>query len=58
MKEVETEEAYEYFVREFIYGVSDRKEYMEKVKARKGSDYFENLRIKNPIWSEPIMTGY
>ena len=56
--EVATEEAYEYFVKEFIYGVSGRKEYLEKWKAAKGSDYFENLRIKNPIWSEPIKTGY
>lgn len=58
LKEIATEDDYESFTKEFVYGVTDRKEYMEKMTARKGSAYFENLRIKGALWSEPIKTGY
>jgi glutaconate CoA-transferase subunit A len=55
---VGTAEAYEAFVQNFIYGVSGRREYLEKVKAQRGEEYFEKLRIQNPVWSEPIKSGY
>ena len=51
------EEGYESYLKDFVYGVSDWNEYMEKMKANRGADFFDKLRIKNPIMSEPIITG-
>lgn len=51
------EEGYEEYVKNLVYGVDDWNEYMEKVKTVKGADYFDKLRLKNPIMSEPIITG-
>ncbi|MBI4296827.1 MAG: CoA transferase subunit A [Chloroflexi bacterium] len=56
--EFSTEEKYERYMKEFIYGVRDRREFIEKVKAAKGQDYFERLRIQQPVWAEPISYGY
>ena len=44
-------------MREFVHGVKDRREFIEKMKRVKGEDYFDKLRIRKSVWSEPIDTG-
>jgi glutaconate CoA-transferase, subunit A len=51
------EESFEAYMREFIYGVKDRREFIEKVKRAKGDDHFEKLRVKDVVSSEPIVMG-
>lgn len=58
MMEMRGKESYEAYMQDFVHSVSNWDEYMEKMKQRKGADYFENLKIKNPLYSEPIVTGY
>jgi glutaconate CoA-transferase subunit A len=59
MMENRTLEAYEAYLREFVHGTASWEEYLEKRKKAKGDEsYFEKLRIKNPLYSEPIVTGY
>ena len=41
----------------FVYGVSDRKEMIEKIKAQKGNDYFDRLKLKSVVTSEPVSMG-
>jgi len=52
------DESYEAFLNNFVYGVKDWNGYMEKVKESRGEDYFENLRIINPVISEPVIHGF
>ncbi len=58
MMETGSEENYEAYMRDCVYGVSDWNEYLKVWRKKKGDEYFENLKIKNPILSEPIVTGY
>jgi hypothetical protein len=51
-------EKYEAYLKEFVHGVEDWNAYLVKRKAAKGDDYFEKLKIKNPVESDPIITGY
>jgi hypothetical protein len=51
-------EKYEDYLHEFVHGVTDWNAYLKKRKAVKGDDYFEKLKIKNPVASDPIITGY
>jgi hypothetical protein len=37
--------------------VNDWNEYMENLKAINGEDFLDKLRIKEPLLSEPIITG-
>lgn len=50
-------EAFENYMKEFVYGVEDRRELIRKIKATKGDDYFEKLKLKNLLFSEPIRMG-
>ena len=50
-------EAYESYMSEFVYGVADRGDLIRKIKALKGDDYFDRLRLKEKVFSEPIGTG-
>lgn len=50
-------EVFEKYMKEFVYGVENRREFIEKMKAIKGDDYFERLKLRNTSLSEPIMTG-
>lgn len=50
-------EAFENYIREFVYGVESRGELIEKIRRLKGDDYFEKLKLKNAVFSEPIKTG-
>jgi len=50
-------ETFENYMKEFVYGVEDRRELIRKIKATKGDDYFEKLKLKNLLFSEPIRMG-
>jgi glutaconate CoA-transferase subunit A len=51
-------EKFEAYLEDFVHGVADWNEYLEKRKALKGDAYFEKLKIRDPISSDPIVTGY
>ena len=53
-----TREAYEKSLADSVYGVADWNEYLENLKKLNGEDYFERLRPKNLVWSDPIPSGY
>jgi glutaconate CoA-transferase, subunit A len=57
MRSMAGPEGYESFVKKYIYGVKDFNQYLSLLASEKGKDYFENLRIKNPLYSEPIVSG-
>jgi len=50
-------EDFENYMKELVYGVENRRELIEKIKAKKGDDYFERLKLKNLVFSEPIGMG-
>ena len=52
------QEAYEEYLRDAVYGVTDWNGYLEKLKIKEGPDYFEKMRIKNLKFSDPIASGY
>jgi glutaconate CoA-transferase subunit A len=52
------QQAYEEFLNDAVYGVKDWNEYLEKLKAKEGPNYFDKLKIKNLRVSEPIASGY
>lgn len=58
LTEVRPPEGFEAYLREYVHGVSSWEEYLEKRKTAKGEDYFASMRIKEPLWSTPIATGY
>ncbi len=53
------QEAYEQYLKDAIYGVKDWNEYLDKIKAKEGPDYFEKLKtIKNLKFSDPVPSGH
>jgi len=52
-----TAEAFETYMREFVYGVENRSELIRKIRAQKGEEFFERLRPKNLVYSEPVRMG-
>ena len=58
MMEGRGKEGYEAYLENSVYNVSNWDEYIKSRREIKGDEYFENLKIKNPINSEPITTGY
>ncbi len=52
------EKSYEAYMRDFVYGVRDWNEYLDKIKKIQGEDYFDSLLIKHPVLSEPVVFGY
>jgi glutaconate CoA-transferase subunit A len=58
MMELSNKEGYENFVNRYIYGVKDWNEYMALRRKDKGEEYFKNLEIKDPVYSEPVVHGY
>lgn len=50
-------ETFEEYMKEYVYGVESRAELMRKLKALKGEGFFEGLRPKNMVFSEPIRMG-
>ncbi len=53
-----TKESSDAFMQDFVFGVADREGYLAKLKEVRGENHLETLRIKNPLYSEPIVTGY
>ena len=51
------EEGLERYMKEFVYGVKNRKEFLEKVNQVKGQDYLKRLMVDPLVSSEPIHTG-
>lgn len=51
------EEGWENYVNTDIYGVKDWNEYLENLKNLNGEDFLDKLSIKEPLFSEPIVTG-
>jgi len=58
MMEGRGQEGYETYMEKSVYNVSNWDEYLQVRRGTKGDEYFENLKIKKPINSEPITTGY
>jgi glutaconate CoA-transferase subunit A len=58
MMELGNEEGYENYMNKFVYGVKDWDEFLKLRREFKGDKYFEDLEIKEPIFSEPIVHGY
>ena len=54
---MQDQEAWENYVKEAIYGVKDWNEYLENLKKINGADFLDRIKIKNPKFSEPIITG-
>jgi glutaconate CoA-transferase subunit A len=54
--ELATQEGYENYLNQLVYGVRDWNEYLEVRKALKPAGYFEKYRVK-AVASEPIFTG-
>lgn len=50
-------ESFENYMKEFVYGVKSRAEMIEKIRIKEGDEYFERLRPKNMVFSEPVMMG-
>ncbi len=57
MRGLGTREGYEAYLRDLIYGVQDFNEHLQAVRSLKGDDYFDTLKIKNPLYSEPVISG-
>lgn len=58
MFDLQGEKGYETYMKELVYGVSNWDKYLKKRLEIKGEEYFKNLEIKNPVKSEPIISGY
>ena len=56
--ETRDKEGLERYLETFIHCVKNWAEYLDRRLALKGSDHFKNLRIKNPVTSDPVVTGY
>jgi len=54
--EIGSQQGYENYLNNLVYGVSDWNEYLKKRAEMKGNAYFEKLKIK-PVASDPIFTG-
>jgi glutaconate CoA-transferase, subunit A len=57
MRNMMGKEGYEAFLRNYIYGVKDFNEYLNLISQAKGPGYFDKLKIKNPLYSEPVISG-
>jgi glutaconate CoA-transferase subunit A len=51
------EEGWENYVNTEIYGVKDWDEYLENQKKIHGEDLFEKIKINDPMYSEPVVSG-
>jgi glutaconate CoA-transferase subunit A len=51
------EEGWEQYVNENFYGVKDWNEYLENQKKIHGDDLLERIKIKDPMFSEPVISG-
>ena len=51
------EATWEKNLQDTVYGVKDWNEYLENLKKVNGDDFLEKIKIKNPAFSEPVITG-
>ena len=51
------EDGFEEYLAALVHGVRDWDEYLEKIREYLGREFFENLRLKKAVKSEPIVTG-
>lgn len=51
------EKSWEEYLAKSVDGVKDWNEYLDNLKKEYGGDILENLRIKEPLLSDPIITG-
>ncbi|MFC2012118.1 CoA transferase subunit A [Chloroflexota bacterium] len=58
MMDLASQEGYERYTTKLVYGSSDWDEFLKLKREVKGDDYFNNLHIKSPLKSEPVVTGY
>jgi glutaconate CoA-transferase subunit A len=58
MPEIRGREGFENWIRENVHGCSDWNEFLEKRRQKLGDEHFQSLRIQNPLYSTPIITGY
>lgn len=57
LAELNSEDGYDNYMKNFVYGVDNWDEYMTRRRAFKGEAYFKRFNIET-IPSEPIFTGY
>jgi glutaconate CoA-transferase, subunit A len=57
MPEMRTPDAFENYLREYVYGVADWAEYIEK-RRKARPDFPERIKLQEPLYSVPIVTGY
>ncbi len=53
-----TPESYEKNLKDSVYGVADWNEYLNNLKKERGENYLEGLKVKNPVLSDPVASGY
>ncbi len=53
-----TPESYEKGLKDSVYGVADWNEYLDNLKKERGQDYLDKLKVKNPVLSEPVASGF
>ncbi|MFC1950008.1 CoA transferase subunit A, partial [Chloroflexota bacterium] len=58
LREIGGKSNLEAYLENFVYGVHDWNDYLKKRAEVKGQDYFSNLEVRNPIFSDPVITGY
>ncbi len=58
MMDLRGEEKYEAYLKDLVYGTANWDEYLKKRAEVKGEEYFKNLEIKNPVLSDPIISGF
>jgi len=57
MQEMSGKDGYESYLKRYVYGVKDFNEYLELRQGISGKEHFEGLKIKNPLFSEPVISG-
>jgi glutaconate CoA-transferase, subunit A len=53
-----TPESYEKNLRDSVHSVADWNEYLNNLKKERGENYLEGLKVKNPVLSDPVASGY
>ncbi len=54
---MQDETNWEKYIQSMVYDVKNWNEYLEKLKMINNPDLLDKIRIKNPLLSEPIITG-
>jgi len=54
---MQDEARWEKYINSLVYNVKDWNEYLENLKQASSPDFLNKLRIKNPLFSDPVITG-